>query len=174
MKKILFMATAVLAVAFTACGNKTEGQSADTVTDTVVVESEETQAEASGNFLAGMEVAVDTVGYTTTPSGLMYKEVKAGTGAQPAASDVVKVHYTGKHLDGTVFDSSVERGEPATFPLDQVIAGWTEGVQLMNVGSKYQFLIPSELAYKEKGTPGGPIQPNEPLYFEVELLEIEK
>ena len=85
----------------------------------------------------------------------------------------MKVHYTGKHLNGEVFDSSVERGEPIDFPLNRVIPGWTEGVQLMKEGAKYQFLIPSSLGYGPNGTPGGPIAPNEDLYFEVELLEVQ-
>lgn len=116
---------------------------------------------------------VDTVGYTTTPSGLMYKEVRAGSGKQPVSpSATVKVNYAGKHLNGEVFDSSYERNEPIEFPLNMVIKGWTEGVMLMKEGSKYQFIIPAGLAYGQRGTPGGPIQPNEDLYFEVELLEV--
>ena len=119
--------------------------------------------------------AIDTVGYTTTESGLKYKEVQKGDGIKPASPGAtVTVHYTGKLLDGTVFDSSVERGEPATFPLSAVIKGWTEGVQLMNVGSKYQFIIPAELAYGQRGTPGGPIGPNQDLYFEIELLDVQQ
>ncbi len=98
--------------------------------------------------------------------------VKEGTGASPKATDTVLVHYTGKLLDGTVFDSSVERGEPISFPLNRVIAGWTEGLQLMKEGGKTVFYIPSNLAYGEAGTPGGPIPPNAPLIFEVELLKV--
>lgn len=117
---------------------------------------------------------VDTTGYTTTKSGLKYKEVRKGTGRQPSGPNaVVKVHYAGKHLDGTVFDSSYDRGEPISFPLNRVIPGWTEGVQLMKEGAKYQFIIPSGLAYGSTGTPGGSIAPNEDLYFEVELLEVQ-
>jgi FKBP-type peptidyl-prolyl cis-trans isomerase len=111
-------------------------------------------------------------GVTTTASGLQYEVIKQGTGAKPTATDTVKVHYEGKLLDGTVFDSSIKRGEPVTFPLNQVIAGWTEGVQLMAIGSKYKFVIPANLAYGEQG--GGPIPPNSVLTFEVELLEIVK
>ncbi len=112
--------------------------------------------------------------FTTTASGLRYLVVKEGTGASPSATDEVTVHYTGRLLDGTVFDSSVERGEPATFPLDHVIKGWTEGLQLMKEGGKTIFYIPSDLAYGETGTPGGPIGPNTPLIFEVELLKVGK
>ncbi|HQV79497.1 MAG: FKBP-type peptidyl-prolyl cis-trans isomerase [Moraxellaceae bacterium] len=109
-------------------------------------------------------------GVTTTASGLQYQVIKEGTGAKPVATDTVKVHYEGKLVDGTVFDSSIKRGEPVSFPLNQVIAGWTEGVQLMTVGSKYKFVIPANLAYGEQG--GGPIPANSVLTFEVELLEI--
>ena len=108
----------------------------------------------------------------TTASGLQYEVLTQGTGVQPVASDTVEVHYEGKLTDGTVFDSSIKRGEPVSFPLNQVIPGWTEGVQLMSVGSKYKFTIPSALAYGEQGS--GPITPNSVLVFEVELIEIVK
>jgi len=111
-------------------------------------------------------------GVIETPSGLQYKVVKMGTGAKPSATDKVKVHYHGTLLDGTVFDSSVQRGEPITFGLNQVIAGWTEGVQLMPVGSKFIFYIPSNLAYGDRAA--GSIKPGSTLIFEVELLDIEK
>lgn len=109
----------------------------------------------------------------TTPSGLQYVVEKEGTGAQPAATDEVTVHYTGKLLDGTVFDSSVSRGEPATFPLNRVIPGWTEGVQLMKEGAKYTFFIPSDLAYGPQGIQGA-IPPHATLIFEVELIKVIK
>lgn len=124
------------------------------------------KAEANKGTVAGDSV------YMTTPSGLKYVEVKKGTGAKPGATDVVTVHYTGRLLDGTVFDSSVERGEPASFPLDAVIPGWTEGLQLMQEGGTTVFYIPSALGYGESGTPGGPIPPNADLIFEVELLKV--
>jgi FKBP-type peptidyl-prolyl cis-trans isomerase len=113
-------------------------------------------------------------GVKVTPSGLQYKVIKAGAGkVSPKATDTVKVHYHGTTIDGTVFDSSVERGEPVSFPLNGVIPGWTEGVQLMKEGDKFQFVIPSKLAYGEQGA-GGKIGPNSTLVFDVELLSIEK
>lgn len=110
-------------------------------------------------------------GVETTASGLQYKVETAGNGPRPASTDTVKVHYTGTLLDGTKFDSSVDRGQPAQFALNAVIPGWTEALQLMPVGSKYTLWIPSDLAYGDRGTPG-PIGPNATLKFEVELLEI--
>jgi len=109
----------------------------------------------------------------TLPSGLQYEILTAGEGAKPAATDQVKAHYRGTLLDGTVFDSSYDRGTPATFPLDRVIAGWTEGLQLMGVGSKWKLYIPAELAYGSSPPPGSPISPGAALIFEVELLGIE-
>lgn len=111
-------------------------------------------------------------GVTTTKSGLQYEVITEGKGTKPKASDMVKVHYTGTLIDGTKFDSSYDRKEPAEFPLDHVIPGWTEGVQLMTVGSKYKFYLPAELAYGEQGA--GSIPPNSVLVFEVELLSIGK
>ncbi|MDB6175428.1 MAG: fkpA [Chthoniobacteraceae bacterium] len=111
-------------------------------------------------------------GVKTTASGLQYKVLKEGEGKSPKATDTVQVHYRGTLLDGTEFDSSIKRGQPAEFPLNRVIKGWTEGVQLMKEGAKYQFTIPPQLAYGASGTPGGPIGPNETLIFEVELLKI--
>jgi FKBP-type peptidyl-prolyl cis-trans isomerase FklB len=111
-------------------------------------------------------------GVKTTASGLQYKVLKSGKGKSPKATDTVKVHYHGTLIDGTVFDSSVERGEPISFPLNGVIPGWTEGVQLMKEGDKFQFTIPSKLAYGEQGA-GGKIGPNSTLVFDVELLAIE-
>ena len=110
-------------------------------------------------------------GVTTTASGLQYEVLTNGTGATPVETDQVTVHYHGTLVDGTVFDSSVERGQPATFPVNGVIPGWVEALQLMNVGSKYKLYIPSDLAYGERGA-GGLIGPNETLIFEVELLSI--
>ncbi len=112
-------------------------------------------------------------GVTTTASGLQYEVIKAADGAKPAATDQVKVHYHGTLVDGKVFDSSVERGEPVTFPVQGVIKGWVEALQLMPVGSKWKLFIPSELAYGKQGA-GSDIGPDSALVFEVELLEIVK
>jgi FKBP-type peptidyl-prolyl cis-trans isomerase len=110
---------------------------------------------------------------TTTASGLQYQVLKHGTNSvSPKATDTVKVHYHGTLLDGTVFDSSVERGQPISFPLNAVIPGWTEGVQLMKVGDKFKFVIPANLAYGP-ASPSAKIPPNSTLVFEVELLAIE-
>jgi FKBP-type peptidyl-prolyl cis-trans isomerase FklB len=108
-----------------------------------------------------------------TASGLQYVVEKEGTGATPAATDEVTVHYTGRLLNGQVFDSSVNRGEPATFPLNRVIPGWTEGVQLMKEGAKYTFFIPSDLAYGPQGIPNV-IPPHSTLIFDVELIKVLK
>jgi len=112
-------------------------------------------------------------GVKVLPSGLQYKVLKSGTGKIPKATDTVKVHYHGTLIDGTVFDSSVEKKEPATFGVTQVIPGWIEALQLMKEGDKWQLVIPSKLAYGER-SPGGKIGPNSVLVFEVELLSIEK
>ena len=112
-------------------------------------------------------------GIKTTASGLQYKVVKSGTGASPTAADTVKVNYEGTLIDGTVFDSSIKRGEPASFPVNRVIPGWTEALQLMKVGDKWKVFIPAKLAYGER-SPSPTIPPNSTLIFDVELLSIEK
>lgn len=111
-------------------------------------------------------------GVFTTPSGLQYMVLRQGAGPRPRPADKVRVNYHGTLLDGTVFDSSYDRGQPAEFGLDQVIAGWTEGVSMMPVGAKYRFWVPGVLAYGDKGTPGGPIGPNATLVFDIELMGI--
>lgn len=110
-------------------------------------------------------------GVQVTPSGLQYEVINLGTGEKPGAGDTVRVHYHGTLIDGTVFDSSIQRGEPATFGVHQVIKGWTEALQLMPVGSKYRLYIPESLAYGAHPHPGGPIKPYMALIFDVELLE---
>ena len=129
------------------------------------------KAAAAG--VAFLDKAATEAGATKTASGIVIKQTKEGTGATPAATDQVKVHYTGKLIDGKVFDSSVERGEPATFPLSGVIACWTEGVQTMKVGGKAQLVCPANLAYGANGSPPT-IPPQATLVFDVELLEIVK
>ncbi|MEG1544212.1 MAG: FKBP-type peptidyl-prolyl cis-trans isomerase [Tannerellaceae bacterium] len=149
-------------------------QAAQAFLQTYFVEASAKEAnkakEAGEKFLAENKTKE---GVITTESGLQYKVEKEGTGVKPTAEDKVKVHYTGTLLDGTKFDSSVDRGEPAEFGVGQVIKGWTEGLQIMPVGSKYTFWIPAELAYGERGA-GQDIKPNSTLKFEVELLEIVK
>jgi FKBP-type peptidyl-prolyl cis-trans isomerase FklB len=125
--------------------------------------------EDGKNFLAQNKLKE---GVSTTESGLQYEVIKEGDGPKPAIDDEVVVHYTGSLIDGTVFDSSVERGEPAQFELDRVITGWTEVLQLMPVGSKWRVYIPQELAYGANPRQGGVIEPYMMLIFEIELLEI--
>lgn len=131
----------------------------------------EAQAREEGNNFLAENGKKENV--KTTASGLQYIVEKEGEGAQPTAEDEVTVHYTGKLLNGTVFDSSVNRGEPATFPLNRVIPGWTEGVQLMKEGAKYTFFIPSDLAYGPQGIPNV-IPPHSTLIFDVELIKVVK
>ena len=177
MKKNFLLATAALGVAVVSLCAVSCGKQKPTSADTAAVD------EMVADVVAAQDSTIDmsqydavyfegAEGYATTPTGLKYVTVVEGTGATPTASDIVTVHYTGRLLDGTVFDSSVERGEPAAFPLQAVIKGWTEGLQLMKEGGKTVFYIPSELAYGEMGTPGGPIGPNSDLIFEVELIKV--
>ena len=125
------------------------------------------------NGQAYLDKAAAEKGATKTPSGIVITTLKAGTGPSPAATDKVKVHYHGMLTDGTVFDSSVQRGEPAVFPLDKVIRCWTEAVQQMKVGGKAKLVCPADLAYGDRGAPPR-IKPGATLVFEVELLGIEK
>lgn len=127
-------------------------------------------APSSGSFLAENAKQADV---KTTASGLQYKVLVSGTGATPKATDTVRVHYHGTLIDGTVFDSSVQRGQPISFPVQGVIPGWVEALQLMKVGDKWKLFIPANLAYGDR-SPSPAIPANSPLIFEVELLAIEK
>jgi FKBP-type peptidyl-prolyl cis-trans isomerase FkpA/FKBP-type peptidyl-prolyl cis-trans isomerase FklB len=138
-------------------------------------QEQKTNEKAAKNLEEGkkfLEENAKKEGVTTTKSGLQYQVITEGKGPKPKGNDRVSVHYKGTLLDGTTFDSSYDRGQPATFPLNAVIPGWTEGVQLMSVGSKYKLWIPAELGYGERGA-GPKIGPNATLTFEVELLSIE-
>ena len=128
----------------------------------------EVNSKAGEAFLAENGKRVEV---RTTPSGLQYEVLTEGDGPQPSANDQVEVHYTGKFIDGTVFDSSVDRGQPATFGVTQVIPGWVEALQLMKAGSKWRLFIPSALAYGPNGVPGT-IGPNQTLIFDVELIKV--
>ena len=131
---------------------------------------EEKNKKDEETFLADNE---KKEGVKTLPSGLQYKVIKAGTGKKPNLTDTVTVHYRGTLVDGTEFDSSYRRGQPATFPVKGVIPGWTEALQLMEVGSKWQLFVPSNLAYGERGA-GRSIEPNATLIFEIELISIQE
>lgn len=183
MRKSIFLTLASIfgtgALMLGSCGSDKAATSADDSADNSAVEEAVAPApksigqvleETRANYAAD---AVDSV-WHTTESGLKYMIVKEGKGAQPKATDNVTVHYTGWLPSGEVFDSSIERGEPTTFPLNGVIPGWTEGVQLLKEGGKAVYFIPSRLAYGPTGTPGGPIGPDQDLFFEVELIKVEK
>jgi len=155
-----------------------EVRAALTKLQTEVRQKQEEQRKLQGDknlkegeaFLAANKAKDDVV---TLPSGLQYKVLTQGTGPKPAATDMVVCQYRGTLLDGTEFDSSYKRGQPATFQLNRVIKGWTEALQLMPVGSKWQLFIPPDLAYGDRGAPGSPIGPNATLIFEVELMKIQ-
>ncbi len=157
-----------------------EDEAKKTLEDFFKAKQEEQQAQAAAqgveNEAKGKQFLADNAskeGVVTLPSGLQYKIIKEGNGAKPGPTDKVKTHYHGTTVDGEVFDSSVERGEPISFPVNGVIKGWTEALQLMPVGSKWKLFIPSELAYGARGA-GPKIGPNSTLIFDVELLDIEK
>ena len=173
MKKILFSAiAAMLMMGMASCGGNTESSEATETTEEAAPDSGE---QIKDNLTLGREFLAENAkndSVVQTESGLQYMVLKEGTGAKPGPTDNVTVHYTGRLLDGTVFDSSVD-GEPATFPLNRVIPGWTEGLQLMSEGAKYRLFIPSELAYGENGA-GDKILPNSTLIFDVELIKVEK
>ncbi|MFZ9021517.1 MAG: FKBP-type peptidyl-prolyl cis-trans isomerase [Litorivicinaceae bacterium] len=136
-------------------------------------QEQQVEAMAEANLKSGEAFLAENAkkdGVTVTASGLQYRVITEGAGDAPKATDTVKVHYEGRLISGDIFDSSIARGEPVSFPLNGVIPGWSEGVQLMKVGSKFEFTIPSALAYGSEGT--GPIPPNSVLVFDVELLEI--
>jgi len=133
------------------------------------------EREATANIEAGNEFLEENAqrdDVMVTESGLQYRVVEEGTGAQPTAEDEVEVHYRGTLITGEEFDSSYQRGETVTFPLNRVIPGWTEGVQLMSEGATYEFFVPSELGYGNNPPPGSPIQPGSVLIFEVELINV--
>ena len=173
MKKIFtILMAAGLMMGMASCNNNT---SSEQTTEETTTEADYGQ-EIKDNKTIGREFLEENAkndSVIQTESGLQYMVLKEGKGAKPGPTDEVTVHYTGKLINGTVFDSSVERGEPATFPLNKVIPGWTEGLQLMSEGSKYRLFIPSELAYGEKGA-GQQILPNSTLIFDVELIKVEK
>lgn len=179
---MLGAAVVALGFAMSACqGNKTAGNdslTSDTVTEegtTEVVEENDSAFQQTVAFFQNDKNkgnGLDST-YVQTPSGLKYRILKAGTGKSPAATDNVTVHYEGKLITGVKFDSSYDRGEPATFPLNGVIAGWTEGLQTMKEGGITEFYIPSALAYGEQGGGNGIIPPNAPLIFKVELISVQ-
>lgn len=181
------MALAILGMtgAMAACSSETK-RSAESIadtTDTVV----ENQNEAADSLAAEAKLPYDAEFFVNkanesqtpekgkwcqTPSGLKYAVISEGDGPKPTAESTVTVHYAGELTDGTPFDSSYSRGEATSFPLNGVIKGWTEGLQLMPVGSTYEFFIPASLAYGENGS--GPVPPNAPLLFKVQLISIDK
>lgn len=162
------------AVADVLAGEKTvlTDDEAQTTVSTFLQQQQEEQSKAArAEGEAFLAENAKKEGVTVLPSGLQYTVLREGEGRKPAATDSVKCHYEGTLTNGTVFDSSYRRGEPATFPLNGVIAGWTEGVQLMAEGAKYRFFIPYNLAYGERGA-GQSIPPYAALIFDVELIEI--
>ena len=177
MKKLLSVAC-VASLAMTAmlssCSNKEKAAEEAAATEAAEVQQSAPLSAADANAKAGQEFLAENgkrAEVNTTPSGLQYEILTEGTGAQPKADDQVVVHYTGKLIDGTVFDSSVDRGEPATFGVTQVIPGWVEALQMMKAGSTWRLYIPSDLAYGPRGA-GGVIGPNETLIFDVTLLDV--
>ena len=184
MPATIMAAVAIASIgSLTSCnGNKAKQEDTLKEIEEMVAAVEETPAPAAdmtkynADFFNNPEKKADTPSdstYMVTESGLKYVVVKEGTGNNPGATDVVTVHYTGALTDGTVFDSSVSRGEPTSFPLNRVIPGWTEGLQLMKEGGETIFYIPSNLAYGEQGAPGA-IPPNSDLIFQVQLFSVGK
>jgi FKBP-type peptidyl-prolyl cis-trans isomerase FklB len=149
-------------------------EEADKAINAFMMKKEKVKADANvEKGKAFLEENKKKPGVITTASGLQYQIIKEGTGAKPTLNDKITAHYHGTLVDGTVFDSSVDRGQPASFPVSGVIPGWTEALQLMPVGSKWKLFLPSNLAYGERGA-GGKIGPNSVLIFEVELISIDK
>ena len=166
---LIFLAAAVLTAG---CGSKEAQNETEDVTDTstsATAVADNAGMNDSGQAFLATNGARD--GVTTTASGLQYEVMASGDGAMPGLTDLATVHYTGKLLDGAVFDSSVQRGEPAEFPVNRLIQGWTEALQLMQVGDKWMLYIPPELAYGDRGA-GNLIGPGATLIFEVELLGV--
>lgn len=177
MGAALLAAGAVLALGSCSSKSKTGGDTAETVSS-YVEEAPETEPAVKDSLATifsdpklKSETATDST-YAVTASGLKYMILREGTGKSPKATDEVTVHYQGQLTDGSVFDSSYSRGEPAAFPLNRVIPGWTEGLQLMKEGGKAVFYIPSDLGYGSQGTPNGPIPPDADLIFTVELISV--
>lgn len=157
-------------------GEKTQMSMEDAHKEMQASEARATKAKSAAAIANGEKFRAENKkrdGVVETATGLQYEIVTKGDGPKPKSTDKVKVHYKGTLTDGTVFDSSIDRGAPAEFGLNQVIPGWTEGVQLMNTGSKYRFVVPPQMAYGDRGA-GRSIGPGETLVFEVELLEIVK
>ncbi len=172
MNRTLILCAAALITGLTSCSDSSKSASnnaaATETKKTATLSVADANRKAGEEFLAENAKRAEVV---TTPTGLQYEVLTEGNGVQPTTDDMVTVHYTGKLIDGTVFDSSVERGEPATFGVTQVIPGWVEALQLMKKGSKWRLYIPSDLAYGQRGA-GGVIGPNSTLIFDVELLDV--
>lgn len=170
MKKILAIAMAALMITgMYSCSSSSNEQATEETTPEYGQQIKDNKT--LGREFLEQNAKNDSV--VQTKSGLQYMVLKEGNGAKPGPNDTVTVHYTGKLIDGTVVDSSIESGEPATFPLNKVIPGWTEGLQLMSEGSEYRLFIPSELAYGSKGA-GKTILPNATLIFDVQLIKVKK
>ena len=174
MKKYLFMAmAALLMTGMASCNSNNETTSSETTEETA---TDNSTVVIKDNLTLGREFLEENAkndSVKVTESGLQYIVLKEGKGIKPGPTDKVIVNYIGKLINGRVFDSNVDRDDPATFGVDQVIEGWTEGLQLMSEGSKYRFFIPSELAYGEKGS-GQTILPHSTLIFDVDLIKVEK